>query len=126
MRQKIGERHMRWISKNEIDNIQEWAATETTFELKQKYLKKKKKNKESYWDKHFQQNEIMEYDFENIPQMKRLLENNLTDPCYDDLINVLCVATFKAKKRSENIENNEINQTDIEDDFVIPDFVYKF
>ena len=49
---------MRWISKKEIDIIQEWAATETTFELKQKYLPQPEKNKESYWDKHFQQNEI--------------------------------------------------------------------
>lgn len=76
------------------------------------------KDKNSFWEKCDGERNIMEYDFENIPELKQQLGEILN--CADEVILPLSVATFK--NRNEKLGLNEINS----DDFIISEFIYVF
>lgn len=122
---------MRWTDMSEKEMIKAWAGEECSRDLMEEYLPMPKQGEESYWNVHETEEEIAEYDFEKVPELKAILGEKLKEEFYRDLILPLAVAALKEKKIiqiEEENENKESNQPlqKTGDEFLIPDFVYEF
>lgn len=124
---------MHWISQSEKEMIIEWAKEFCTEDLTNQYLPMPNKAINSYWCKYSDDNEIMDYDFDTLPELKTMLEQELKDEFYEELLLPLTVAAFKEKVIIQaNIQaekdSNDIGKYSVQDNdsFSIPDFVYMF
>jgi len=114
---------------SEREMIKAWAREECTEELIREYLPMPETERESYWHKYDGKRDIAEYDFNTIPDIKGILEKELQEEFYQDLILPLSVAAFKEKKIiPEDMEKSDGNQgiRSGENEFSIPEFVYVF
>lgn len=120
---------MRWTSMDEKEMIKAWAAEECSGDLMEEYLPLPEQGKESYWCVHGQEGDISEHGFGTIPEFKGILEKELKEEFYRDLILPLAVAAFKEKEiikpDEEKLESGQDIKKDA-DGFSIPDFVYVF
>lgn len=105
---------------DEKDAIKEWAANIDSEEIKEKIFSKKDENADSYWTSCGEGNDIEEYAFETLPELKKLLEQSLAESYMDKLILPIAVTTLKNKSRDKFLVENE------KDNSGIPDFVYVF
>ena len=82
-------------------------------------------DKESYWNSYEANEDIIEYDFQTIPELKKILEKSLVGS--EDVVLLLSVATFKEKHQGsvEADNNTEVSNND-SDGFSIPEFIYIF
>lgn len=126
---------MHWTSINEKEIIKEWANEQFKESLSDKYLSHINKEKDSYWCKYDEIDDIKEYDFENIPELKEMLKIELKEDFYTELLLPLSVAAFKEKKifvesdkkMSDVEEKDDAGKEENKDcDFKIPEFVYMF
>lgn len=97
---------MRWTEKSEPEIIKEWAKEEYKTELAEKYLPESDEHMVSYWESYCEANDIMEYDFSNVTEFRRLLEQYVSESYMRDLHLPLTVAALKGKRKAENIEKN--------------------
>ena len=117
---------MRWTDMNEKEMIKAWAEEEFSESLTREYLPMPDKEKESYWCEYNKEGDILEYAFDTVPELKSMMEQELKEEYYKDLILPMAVAALKEKKIIE-IENQEDTlPLQKEDGFSIPDFVYRF
>lgn len=120
---------MRWTDMDEKEMIKTWAQEKHSEDLMQEYFSKPEAEKESYWCMYDKGNEIVEYGFDTVPELKRILETELKEEFYKDLILPLVVATFKEEKimrsNTEKLKYGQDTHKDM-DDFSIPEFVYVF
>lgn len=120
---------MCWTNMNEKEIIVEWAKKESSKELASKYLSMPEFKIRSYWCKYGNGNEIIDYDFETVSDLKELLEQELEEDFYKDLYLPLAVAAFKERRIVQTdidiCEDNSTSKIGIEE-FSIPDFVYIF
>ena len=78
------------------------------------------KDTESYYVDHDNSENIMEYDFRTVPEMKRMMEKMCDNEMIPDEMKVICaVAAFKRKPTEK-----EADVTAAERRVRIPDFVY--
>ena len=80
------------------------------------------KDRTSYWFECDEGNDIDEYDFSTVPELKKALGENVKG-C-EDVILPLCVAAFK-KKEEFRVET-EVKVDKNSGDFSIPEFIYVF
>ncbi len=118
---------MRWTSREEKGMIKEWAEAEKTAERMGQYLPQPDAGTESYWERHDETGAIMEYSFESISDLKEILEKELPEEFYKELLLPLAVATFKGEP-SGHMTVTDKGETDSKqgDGFEIPEFVYVF
>lgn len=120
---------MHWISKDEKEIIKEWAKEYGTSKISMKYFPMPTAMVESYWNTSDNGNSIVEYEYENIPELKKLLEQELQEDFYKDLILPLAIAIFKEKKINcqslNSIEEDRVFGVE-KNDFKIPEYVYVF
>lgn len=118
---------MRWINMDEKEIIKVWAEEECTGEIITKYFSMPENNKESYWYVNDEEEDIAEYAFDTVPELKEILEKKLKEDFYKDLILPCAVAIFKEKEISDvgKLKNEGAIQKDVEE-FLIPEFVYVF
>ncbi|MCM1498875.1 MAG: hypothetical protein NC124_10470 [Clostridium sp.] len=120
---------MRWTNMNEKEMIKAWAAEESSDSLTKEYLSMPDKEKESYWCEYDQKDDILEYTFDTIPELKSMLEKELEEDFYKDLIRPVAVASLKEKKliiQPDVTKQAAASSLQQEDEFSIPDFVYRF
>lgn len=114
---------------NEKEIIVEWAKKESSKELAGKYLSMLEFKIKSYWCKYDNDNEIIDYDFETVSDLKELLEQELEEEFYKDLYLPLAVAAFKERRivqtDTDISDNDSVSKVGVEE-FSIPDFVYTF
>lgn len=79
-------------------------------------------DKESFWSECESSGDVIEYDFQNVPELKKVFGETLIG-C-EDVMLPLTVATFKMKDRAEG-ETNSFGSRD-KDEFSIPEFIYVF
>lgn len=80
---------------------------------------------ESYWNTYEADADIIEYDFQTISELKKMLEMSLVG-C-EDVILPLSVATFKEKHQGEVKSGTDMKgNKDSSDGFSIPEFIYIF
>ncbi len=79
-------------------------------------------DKESFWSECDSSGDITEYDFQNVPELKKMFEESLAG-C-EDVVLPLTVAAFKMKDRAE-VETNS-SRISNKDEFSIPEFIYVF
>lgn len=120
---------MHWINLNEKEMIKTWAREECSEEvLISEYLPMPDANQKSYWCKYGTGEEIKDYCFDTLPELRTLLERELKEEFYIDLYLPLSVAAFKEKeiiKKEKDFKDSKISYSK-NDEFFIPDFVYKF
>jgi len=125
---------MRWTDMSAKEMIRAWAKEETTKQLSDRYLPHPQKDGGSYWCEHDISDEIIEYDFSSIPELRGMLERNLSEEFYKDLLLPLAVAVFKEKKiisvlpsggSTDDLEENQLQKQE-KGEFTIPEFVYVF
>ena len=122
---------MRWIDMSEKEMIKAWSNEEYTNAAAETYLPQPDSKEESYWTKFDNKKNIMEYDFHSVPELSILLKTELSDEVFEDLILPLTVAAFKEKAKVEhlsadmNMENKDVSDK-IDDELIIPEFVYVF
>lgn len=81
--------------------------------------------KESYWSLYETNEDIIEYDFQTIPELKKIFENSLVGS--EDVVLPLSVATFKEKHQgSVEADNHTKENNNDSDGFSIPEFIYIF
>ena len=80
------------------------------------------KDRDSFWDKYEIGEDIIEYDFHTVPELKKLFGENLVG-C-EDVILPLSVASFK--KKEDGLIRSESKEDSGKDDFEIPEFIYVF
>lgn len=112
---------MSWISRDEKEILKEWADKHATMELNQKYLSAINKDSVSYWEVYDEINNIQEYSFDTIPELREKIKAQLTEECFDDIINVLSVATLKNKPVDTDDNSNKEKRISN-----IPEYVYVF
>ena len=79
----------------------------------------------SYWNTYEADEDIIDYDFQTIPVLRKMFEKNLVG-C-DDVALPLSVATFKKKHQvSIKSENDKNGNKDDSGSFEIPEFIYIF
>ena len=120
---------MHWTNKSEKENIKRWAGEYFTDKMKKQYLPMPDSVKESYWCKYDGNRDIVDYNFETISEIEKILQEELKEDFYEDLILHIAVAAFKEKEIiqiDENInKNNQTLDSDI-NNFTIPEFIYTF
>ncbi len=79
-------------------------------------------DKESFWSECDSSGDITEYDFQFVPELKKMFGEMLIG-C-DDVVLPLTVATFKMKEQAEEETNS--SRSDKKDEFSIPEFIYVF
>lgn len=107
---------MHWIDENE--KIKEWVRKNYSEEIRKRCFGGGN-IENTYWYDYDNSENIMEYVFETIPELKCLLEKQIKEVYLQDIITVIAIETFKCR----NISNNE--KDDVEDT-KLPDFVYVF
>lgn len=105
---------------DEKDVIKEWAANTVSQEITEDVFTAKDVNTDSYWTSCGEGNDIEEYAFETLPELKKLLQQSLTEPYMDSIILPIAITTLKNKSRDNFLAENE------KDNSGIPDFVYVF
>ncbi len=119
---------MRWTNMEEKEMIKAWAGEECSEDLIKEYLPVPEHGK-SYWCMHEEERDIVEYGFETVPELKGILEGELKEEFYRDLILPLAIAAFKEKTiiqlDTENLKYGQDVQK-AQDGFSIPEFVYVF
>lgn len=118
---------MCWTNMDEKEIIKAWAEKECTREIITKYLSMPENEKESYWYVNDEEEDIAEYAFETVPELRKILEKKLKEEFYKDLVLPCAVAVFKEGEiaNAEKLDNEEDIQKDI-GEFSIPEFVYVF
>lgn len=105
---------------DEKDAIKKWAANIASEEITEEILSAKDEDADSYWTCCEEGNDIEEYVFETLPELRKLLEHSLTEPYMGSIILPIAVTTLKNKSRSGiSAENDSSNSG-------VPDFVYVF
>jgi len=120
---------MRWTSIEEKEMIKEWAVAEGKDELTDRYLPQPDPMMESYWCECDEKNVISEYAFDSVSGLKALLERELEEEFYKDIILPVVIASFKEKKMIQADRDNvteENMKTRNSNEFAIPEFVYVF
>lgn len=120
---------MRWTNMDEKEMIKTWAKEEYLEDLMKECLPVPEQEKESYWCIHEGESDIEEYGFETVPELKEILQEQLKEEFYRDLLLPLVVAVFKEKKIIQLDEGNAEKGKDKEGDadgFSIPEFLYVF
>lgn len=121
---------MCWTNMSEKEMIKTWAAEKFSEEMQQEYLPQPDIRKESYWTEYDNGENITEYSFETVPELKKMLEREWTEEVFlNDLILPLAVAAFKERKIILQKENQIESRQDTgkaADEFSIPEFVYVF
>ena len=112
---------MPWTSRDEKEILKEWADKYATIELNQKYLPIIDKTSESYWETYEETNNVREYSFDSIPELREILKEQLTEEYFDDIITVLSVATLKNKPIDTGDSGNKDKKISN-----IPEYVYVF
>ena len=120
---------MRWTNMSEKEMIKAWAVEEFSERLQEEYLPQPNLGKKSYWTSFHNSGNLTEYDFGTIPELKAMLEQELGDEIYKDLVLPLAIAAMKEKKiiqiEDEDKEEKLVIQKE-GDELLIPDFVYNF
>ena len=120
---------MRWTNMSEKEMIKAWAEEECSEDIIKKYLSMPESGEESYWNEYDKDSDILEYDFDTVMDLKKMLESEIKEDFYKDLILPLVVATLKEKKviqvEAKSQEDSQSLQKE-EEEFLIPDFVYMF
>lgn len=109
---------MSWT--DEKDAIKEWAANIASQEITEEVFTAKDVNADSYWTSCEEGNDIEEYAFETLPELKKLLQQSLTEPYMESIILPIAITTLKNKSRNNISGENDSGSSDI------PDFVYVF
>ena len=115
---------MNSIESREIELLKKWAKDNYSDQLKQDILSCMDKDCNSYWTPCTNDDNVIEYHFQDIASLKRLLENTLQENIYSELYLPLAVAAFKGYRKNNVVqETGENGKTEKID---IPDFVYVF
>lgn len=89
---------MRWTNMSEKEMIKEWAKEECLENLTREYLPMPEDDRESYWCEHSRGGDIAEYSFDTVLELKEMLEKELKEDFYRDLLLPLAVAALKERK----------------------------
>ena len=99
-------------STREKELIKEWAVSKNS--------RIERHDRDSFWEKCDSVGDISEYDFQTVPELKKMLGETLVG-C-EDVVLPLTVAAFK--KKDEGVVRLEMNAD--KDGFNIPEFIYVF
>ena len=111
----------------EKDMILEWAKEKFQKNLQAQIFSSFGTEAETYWEMCDSESDIEEFDFDNIPEVKAILEQKLKDSYYKELVLPLAVAIFKEKQLVDIEEKATLkDRGNQEDVFTIPEFVYPF
>ena len=81
--------------------------------------------RESYWNTYESDEDIINYDFQTIPELRKMFDENLVG-C-EDVALPLSVAAFKEKHQGEIKSGTDTKEKkDDSDNFSIPEFIYIF
>ena len=81
-------------------------------------------DRESFWEDYECSGDIAEYDFQTVPELKKVLGEALVG-C-EDVILPLTVAAFKKKDQGRTQVAEDVKDKAGKDDFSIPEFIYVF
>ena len=116
---------MNLTDKTEKDIILEWA--EENFQENLQMQMFSSFEAETYWEMCDSESDIEEFDFDNVPEVKAILEQKLKDSYYKELVLPLTVAVFKEKQLVDIEEKATLKDRENQEDiFTIPEFVYPF
>lgn len=116
---------MNLTDKTEKDIILEWAEGKFQENLRTQIFSLS--GAETYWEMCDSESDIEEFDFDNIPEVKAILEQKLKDSYYKELVLPLAVAIFKEKQLVDIEEKVTLDDRGNQEDvFTIPEFVYPF
>jgi hypothetical protein len=111
---KIGENSMSWIEDKDKRKIHEWVKN-----YKKSYsFPRIDSEKYSYFTRFDNNNNIVELDFQSLPQLQTALESMWKGSTLEEIVVPCAVAAFKRQPTKENITKG--------DELRIPDFVYAF
>ena len=102
-------------STREKELIKEWAVSKSS--------RIKLYDRDSFWEKCDSVGDISEYDFQTVPELKKMFGETLVG-C-EDVVLPLTVAAFKKKEWSSSESKGEVKRTE-DGDFSIPEFIYVF
>ena len=114
------------FSKDERERIFNWA--KENYSDANNILTKKVSACESYFVPFNQEDNVVEYDFSTLPQLKEnLLKMWSNDDAMEKVALICSVAAFKSKPADKVIKaDSKIVKDSASEDFYIPDFVYAF
>lgn len=109
---------MPWTEEKEA--IKEWAVSIASKEITEEIFPAKDEDLDSYWEICEEGNDIEEYEFDAIPELRKMLEQSLTEAYMDSIIHPIAITTLKNKSRGNILAENDKDNGDL------PDFVYVF
>ena len=81
-------------------------------------------NEDSFWSECESSGDILEYDFKNITELKKMFEELLIG-CKDVTL-PLSVVTFKMKDMVDVVKVSDLKEKSYGGDFEIPEYIYVF
>lgn len=120
---KIGEKNMHWTSRDEKGILKEWAKELKTPEIVGEVFPEIDFEVKSYFEKCGNENDIEEYSFDIVPELKKILEYKLNSNYEKEIIAPVMAATFRGKRMITTEQETEKTGNK---DFDIPEYVYVF
>lgn len=117
---------MPWTNSSEKDMLYEWAIKNYTKERSEDIFPKADSGVASYWIPYREDEEIMEYDFETLPEFLVMAKRYLNSSYMEEILKPVAVAVMKNQPITKN--QNTTNKKIVSDEEIleIPEYRYVF